>query len=295
MSFAAAENVANDRLVSTLFLATLFHGIVILGISFNAGLFPGERVNPTLEVVLVQAVSPVTDNDQARYLALENSLGAGNTSERVTPASRAADPAPADSAGNPDGTAPDRARPGETDPTLELIVTKSLSAFSLISLRESDSQREEALLMQTAPSSDVQLSDIFDETRSRDDDPRERVVSVSTRESDIAGYLAAWKRKIEQVGTLNFPALNEMGARAQNPVLEVAVRSDGHLHDIIVRRSSQIRAVDEAAVQILRLSSPFDPFPTELQNQYDVLRFVYEWQFIEGAGKRGKPGPDSDV
>ncbi|MDH3589986.1 MAG: energy transducer TonB [Gammaproteobacteria bacterium] len=296
MSFAAAENVANDRLVSTLFLATLFHGILILGVSFNAGIFAESAVDPTLEVVLVQSNSPIAEtNEEARYLALENSLGAGNTTDRVTPASRAADAAPADSTGNPDGTALDRSRPGETDPTLELIVTKSLSAFSLVSLRDADSQREEAILMQMAPASDVQLSDVFDETRSRDDDPRERIVSVSTRESDIAGYLAGWKRKIEQVGTLNFPALNEMGSKAQNPVLEVAVRSDGHLHDIIVRRSSQIRAVDEAAVQILRMSSPFDPFPAELQNQYDVLRFVYEWQFIEGATQRGKPRSDSDV
>ncbi len=296
MRFAVAENAANDRLVSTLFIATLFHGLLILGISFNAGLFPDSVVDPTLEVVLVNSITPTAEtNETARYLSMENSLGAGNTSERVTPASRSAEPAPADSAGVPDGTAPERSRPGPEDPTLELVVTRSLSAFSLISLRETDSQREEAILMQSAPSLDVPLSDVYDETRSRDDDPREKIVSVSTRESEIAGYLAGWKRKIEQVGTLNFPALNELGARAENPVLEVAVRSDGHLHDIVVRRSSRVRAVDEAAVQILRMSSPFDPFPIDLQNQYDVLRFVYEWQFIEGQSAAVKPRPDSDV
>ncbi|MBT8136240.1 MAG: TonB C-terminal domain-containing protein [Gammaproteobacteria bacterium] len=296
MSFAAAENIANDRLVSTLFLVTLFHGLLILGVSFNSGLFPDSKVDPTLEVVLVQTVSPVAQpDDEASYLALENSLGAGNTSERVTPASRASDPAPADALGRPDGSAIDEAATGESDPALELIVTRSLSAFSLISLREASTQQEEALLMQMAPDSATPLSDIYDEMRSRDEDPRERVVSVSTRESDIAGYLAAWKRKIEQVGTLNFPALHEMSAKARNPVLEVAVRSDGHLHDIIVRRSSRVRAVDEAAVQILRLSSPFDPFPIDLQNQYDVLRFVYEWQFIDGPGGRTKPVTESDV
>ncbi|MBT8131381.1 MAG: hypothetical protein KJO35_03870, partial [Gammaproteobacteria bacterium] len=95
MSFAAADNIANDRLVSTLFLATLFHGLLILGVSFNAGLFPQSKVDPTLEVVLVQSVSPMAQtNEKARYLALENSLGSGNTDERVTPASRSAEPAP---------------------------------------------------------------------------------------------------------------------------------------------------------------------------------------------------------
>jgi protein TonB len=296
MSFAAAENVANDRLVSTVFLATLFHGLLILGVSFNAGLFPESQVSPTLEVVLVPAISPLADPDErARYLALENSLGAGNTTDRVTPASRAAEPAPMDSMGSRDTIAPDPNRPAATDPTLELIVTKSLSPYSIISLREAVAEQEEGMQMLAAPETDVQLSDIFDETRSRDDDPREKIVSVSTRESDIAGYLAVWKRKIEQVGTLNFPALREFGSQGRNPVLEVAVRSDGHLHDIIVRRSSQVRLVDESAVQILQMSSPFDPFPADLQNKYDVLRFVYEWQFIEAPTARVKPGTDAGV
>ncbi|NNF66754.1 MAG: hypothetical protein HKM98_04515, partial [Gammaproteobacteria bacterium] len=234
-------------------------------------------------------------NEQARYLALENSLGSGNTTDRVTPASRSAEPAPADSAGQPEASDLNPERAGQTDPALELVVSKSLSAFSLISLREASTNPDEAMLMQAAPESDVQLSDIVDETRSRDLDPREKIVSVSTRESDIAGYLAGWKRKIEQVGTLNFPALQELGADGTNPVLEVAVRSDGHLHDIIVRRSSRVRVVDEAAVQILRMSSPFDPFPLDLQNKYDLLRFVYEWQFIDVTGSQVKPTPASAV
>lgn len=296
MSFAAAENIANDRLVSTLFLATLFHGILILGVTFNAGLFDDKPLAPTLEVVLVPAVTPLANpNDDARYLALENSLGSGNTTDRVKPASRSAEPAPADSMGDGDAISPDPSRQGAVDPSLELIATRSLSPFSIVSLREAQSEHEEGMQMHTAPATEVQLSDLYDETRSRDLNPREKIVSVSTRESDIAGYLAGWKRKIEQVGTLNFPALAELGADGRNPVLEVAVRSDGHLHDIIVRRSSQVGLVDESAVQILRMSSPFDPFPVDLQNKYDVLRFVYEWQFIEARPAQGKPNTDPDV
>ena len=33
---------------------------------------------------------------------------------------------------------------------------------------------------------------------------------------------------------------------------------------------------------ILRLASPFDPFPPELARDYRVLRFAYEWQFVGG-------------
>ena len=301
MNFIAAENLANDRLVSTLFLATLFHGLLILGISFNTGFFDEAPVAPTLEVVLVNTISPAASRpDDSPYLSLENSLGAGNTTEKVTPASRATDRAPADLAGDPAAEATEQAQPGQRDPTLQLLVTKSLSAFSLVTLREKDADPEQSRLMQAAPERHAPLSELHDETRIRDDDPREKIVSVSTQESDIAGYLAAWKRKIEQVGTLNFPALDQAGDGARNPILEVAVNADGHLRDIIVRRSSQIRAVDEAAVQILRLASPFDPFPAHLQDKYDVLRFVYEWQFIEGessfsASPATQPAADPGV
>ena len=36
------------------------------------------------------------------------------------------------------------------------------------------------------------------------------------------------------------------------------------------------------ALAILKLSSPFDPFPRELHERHDSLRFAYEWQFIAG-------------
>jgi hypothetical protein len=32
----------------------------------------------------------------------------------------------------------------------------------------------------------------------------------------------------------------------------------------------------------VRLASPFDPFPAAMRKSYPVLRFAYEWQFLEG-------------
>jgi periplasmic protein TonB len=50
----------------------------------------------------------------------------------------------------------------------------------------------------------------------------------------------------------------------------------------VIRRSSGRKDVDQAALSILRLASPFDQFPAELRKQYTELRFAYEWQFLEG-------------
>jgi protein TonB len=61
----------------------------------------------------------------------------------------------------------------------------------------------------------------------------------------------------------------------------------------LVKRSSGRKEIDQAALSILRLASPFDPFPPDLRKQYNELRFAYEWQFLAGAngGKVAIPSP----
>jgi protein TonB len=70
-------------------------------------------------------------------------------------------------------------------------------------------------------------------------------------------------------------------------VLEVAVNASGVLEKAIIRTSSGYPDLDAAAIQILKLASPFDPFPPELSREYRVLRFAYEWQFTGGRVERG--------
>ena len=65
-------------------------------------------------------------------------------------------------------------------------------------------------------------------------------------------------------------------------MVEVGIRSDGTLDKAVIRRSSGDPELDQAALAILKLASPFDPFPPELAGQYHVLRFAYEWQFVGG-------------
>ena len=56
-----------------------------------------------------------------------------------------------------------------------------------------------------------------------------------------------------------------------------------------MRRTSGQREIDKAAVSIVRLASPFDPFPPAMRERYPVLRFAYEWQFLRAAGSATAP------
>ena len=114
-----------------------------------------------------------------------------------------------------------------------------------------------------------------------DDDPRQLVTSVDTKESNVAGYLDSWKRRIEAVGAEYFPELGELDGLTGSPTLEVSIYASGELAEVIIRKSSGSAVLDKAALDILRRASPFDPFPAEIRNEYDSLRFAYKWLFAE--------------
>jgi protein TonB len=116
-----------------------------------------------------------------------------------------------------------------------------------------------------------------------DDNPREFVTSVDTRESIVAGYLDSWKRKIETTGIRYFPEQAVLGELTGSPTLEVTIDASGGLQEVVVRRSSGSRVLDQAALNILRRAAPFDPFPEAIRVDYDQLRFAYKWQF-SGSG-----------
>jgi protein TonB len=120
------------------------------------------------------------------------------------------------------------------------------------------------------------------------DDARTLIATPSTRESNLAEYLDAWRRRVERIGTANYPTELLGNISAGRPTLEVVIAADGRLEDIVVRRSSGDKALDQAALRILRLAAPFAPLPDTIRANYDVLRFAYEWDFSPAAASAAR-------
>ncbi len=115
------------------------------------------------------------------------------------------------------------------------------------------------------------------------DEDRTLLATPSTRESGLAEYLDGWRHRVERIGTANYPVELLGDPNAGRPTLEVVIDKDGRLDDIIVRRSSGDKALDQAALKILRLAAPFEPLPESIRANYDVLRFAYDWDFFDNA------------
>jgi periplasmic protein TonB len=273
-----------DRLTTTLFLAALFHGIVILGITF--AIPSEEKPLPTLEVLLLTgADTRAADNLSAQYLAQRNQQGSGTTEERVRPANPASSLLAAQQEGLPDANSTEYREAVQGQQSKEIVSSRSDRSEVEFRSGENRPAEEAQAPLALAPTSPRPIA-----THATDQTLRLRGLKAdgtyeivpNTRESKLAPYLDAWRRKVERLGTLNFPQAIRNKGETGSPVLEVSIKADGSLGDTIVRRSSGRKEIDQSALAILRLASPFDPFPPELRKQYQELRFAYEWQFLEG-------------
>lgn len=101
---------------------------------------------------------------------------------------------------------------------------------------------------------------------------------------DFAYYLEAWRRQVERVGKLNYPAEARRRKLTGNLRLLVVIHADGGLLDARLVESSGHAVLDEAALRIVRLAAPYAPFPPRIAAQADTLEIERTWRFQGGAG-----------
>ncbi len=273
-----------DRLPPMLFLAALVHGILIIGITFNAVIDDAFSEAISLDVTIVaDPEHNVLIPKQADYIAQASQEGIGNTRERARPGALAESVVPINNPGDDSGDSLEESTilDESADQVLTTRAEQDLNTMDKPredpTPDESTAARMEAGIELTLP---LPQEDIAD-AAIHDDNPRELVTSVNTRESKIAPYLDRWKRKIETIGVKYFPEQGLIDGITGSPTLEVIISSSGQLQDVIVRKTSGSRILDQAALEILHRAAPFDPFPEAVRVDYDTLRFAYKWQFSQ--------------
>lgn len=285
------EGVAptRDRLTTTVFMAALIHGVVIVGVTFGST-GRDTRGAPGLEVLIVsEDVPEARTNDTATYLAQRTQLGSGNVNATEARTPRASSENTANN-GRVDGTTliEDAGELLATADNRSLTTRSPMPEILYFAPPASLTQRPEVPVLAEGNSErDRAGLDDAEEQQVRGPKRDELWVTPDTREALVAPYLVAWRTKIERLGTLNFPQAAWRAPGTRNPDVEVVILSDGTLESAIIRRSSGSAKLDQAAVDILKLASPFDPFPKELSDQYRLLRFTYGWEFEGSAVRQG--------
>jgi len=288
-SFQSQLPPANDRMMTTIFVAALLHLIVILGVTFSSQDSDSDNAEaPGLEVILVNGATPrAKQNRDARYLAQRNQAGSGNTLAAERALIPKSSPAPLDRPGTPDGDGAAMHRSGQDggeDAALATLAPSPRIIYFAAAPADEESS-ESPLALQEHPDLGMEPNDDGIQLRLRGEARKQLWVSADTRESDVAVYLDSWRRKVERVGTVNFPSVARRQSLSGTPVIEVTINADGRLEQAVIRSSSGHPELDDAALRILKLAAPFDPFPRELGEKHDQIRIAYEWQFLGGSSQ----------
>ena len=95
---------------------------------------------------------------------------------------------------------------------------------------------------------------------------------------ELVEYAEAWARKIQFNTSVD--TVREVAKRPHtNPMVTVALRSDGSVESVTFVVSSGMAEVDEAIRRIVQSQMPYQPFPPGLAREYDVIEVRRTWHF----------------
>lgn len=271
------------RLQIALAISISLHLLLLL---LNFGFPEASRTmrERALDIILVNAKSARKPNDP-QALAQVNSDGGGDVDDNR----RVRSPLPP-TPERATGDAPQQMqrRVQELETAQQRLLTQARSLRAVASARTVAEQPSPAPsisgidLADTARAMARLEGEIAKDTEEYNKKPRKKFVGARTEEYSLAAYLDAWKQKVERIGTLNYPE-EARGKLYGAVVLFIELKAeDGSLYNAEISKSSGHKVLDQAALRILRMASPFGPIPQQGLGGATVLSFARTWYFTQG-------------
>ena len=271
---------SSDRLGMTIFFALLFHGIVILGITFVSSPSAKQKIPPSLDIIIVNTSNAETP-EEADYLAQTTQDGGGNSDEKVRRTDLFSAPTLSKHAGIAQLQTVTQAAIKKQESKKAYLSQQNSSHLVQTQNKQQTKEKNEQKLTpqqknQLAARMAEELSLTFQEYSQR---PKEKFLTSRTKEYIAATYMRSWIDRIERLGNADYPDAAIRNKLSGTLILDVVINSDGSLKEINLRRSSGHQVLDDAAKRIVQMSSPFAAFPTKLQKQADIIHITRSWEF----------------
>lgn len=240
--------------------------IIFLSFRWGMGEIQNRRLNTPLSVVLVNA-SNKTPPKQANKLAQADLQGGGKSETE-------------------DATALHRARLG-AEARLEVLEKQQKQMLAKLDEQRARSggrkSGDDQRVLQQLNSLEAELAKRLQQDGRQ---LRRKVLTgANTKAVTFAHYFDAMRQKIEAYGSTFFPRANGRPLYG-SLVIVVSVDAQGRITNnaqgkegLSIGRSSGNPELDRQALAIVRASSPFGPFPTEMRNQIDVLDWISTFDF----------------
>ena len=275
----------HDRFGMTFFLAAIFHGMIILGITFSISPPADSKTAPALDIILVQTKSPVEVED-ADYLAQVSQQGGGNAEEKARPRELFSAPTLSSTPGIATQTSVQQVQKQKQNEQLALL-TQDNAEYSINSeINPLEAEDDNTLNKTDANQNDqtarlaAEISNTIEEQASIE---RTKYLNSSTKEFTPAKYMREWINRVERVGNLNYPDQARRKKLSGTLILDVVINSEGELIKTDLRQSSGHQILDDAAKRIVKLAAPYDAFPNKLRKEADVIHITRSWEFLNNS------------
>ncbi|WP_409524084.1 energy transducer TonB [Nitrincola sp. MINF-07-Sa-05] len=306
-----------NRFGFNLFIALAAHGLLILSVGFT--LPEPTATDHTLDITLAQyAAEEAPEN--ADFFAQLDQLGSGESEEVVAPSAREEAPLeseetseqspleiPADPIPEPEPIEPvpipEPLPEPDPEPEPDPVPVEQTGTETLVtSTSEQPEQVQDQVELEPASTPPPTVSggstsllarsmeiaslqaQLQMEQQNLAKRPRvRRLTAASTMRHDDAMYLDNWRRRIESIGNLNYPDEARRNNQHGSLRLLVSIQPDGSVQNIEVLQSSGYQVLDDAAVRIVQLAAPFQPFTVEMRKNTDVLEIIRTWKFEKRA------------
>ena len=256
-------------------LISLVVHAALLSLKLGAPVRPDRLIEDSpLEIVLVNARSRSRDVNPKPQALAQSTLVGGGGAQATARASSPLPNAPLHQIGQHLDAMEQQVTALQTQQSQLLAQVKAqlaqLPATQQEMQREATQARRRQLLKM--------LAEIEQRIETENARPRKRYLSPSTREVSYAQYYDRLRRKIETLGTQQFP---QVGTRKLYGELTMIVTVDGQGRVIgteVVTSSGQPE-LDRRAQAIASRAGPFGPFTTEMKRQTDQLALVSRFSF----------------
>ena len=286
MTSGADGELSRERFRFMIFLSACAHALLVLGVGFTY--LTDANDESSIEVTLAQYRSQIQPDD-ADFIAQENQTGSGSQDETTVPSSPfMSDLNDADI--NEVRPAPEAQVLNETPEQPNLTALSSINAEQAVAQqRDMPEQEEKQALSEQSSSEEISLAiaslqaqlDLQQQAFARQ--PRKYTLSsASARKSHEASYLDSWRRRVEAVGNINYPIKARQQQVYGNVRMLISLNASGQISETRIIQSSGESLLDQAAVDIVNLAAPFEPFPEELKAEADILEIVRTFRFHEG-------------
>jgi protein TonB len=271
----------NDRLGMTFFLAAIFHGILVLGITFTLAPASENKALPTLDIILVQTQNPSEAKD-AKYLAQISQQGGGNSEEKSRPRDLFTAPSLAQDPGLALQTQQQQSRQAQSEKVA--MLHQEDSDFSIKTDTQQTKPDEVTINQRESTNKNTQTARLAQEisniVENRAERPKVKYMNSSTKEFLPARYMREWINRVERIGNLNYPDQARRKKLSGTLILDVVINSNGELVNIDLRQSSGHKLLDDAAQRIVKLAAPYAPFPAKLKQEADIIHITRSWEFL---------------